>query len=100
MTLAVVSQFRIAQPHTPAPSGARSAWGVLLQDRLTVALIAGTLVMGQAYGAIGTFLFLRLQELRGSPLLMGLTLAANCAVEAPMFHFSGAVIRRLDLHLD
>ena len=96
LAIAVVSRFRVARP-SPATGSVWSAWRVILGDPQTLCLLLGVVVMGQAYGAIGAFLFLRLQELGGSPLLMGLTLAVNCAVEAPVFHFSGAVIRRLGL---
>jgi hypothetical protein len=47
-----------------------------------VAFVLGSVVMGQAYGAVGAFLFLRLQQLGGSPLLMGLTLAVRSAARA------------------
>jgi PPP family 3-phenylpropionic acid transporter len=97
LVLAAASRFRIARPPAPAVGAAGAAWRAALRDAQTVAFVLGTIVMGQAYGAIGAFLFLRLEQLGGSTLLMGLTLAVNCAVEAPMFHFSAPVIRRLGL---
>jgi PPP family 3-phenylpropionic acid transporter len=96
LVLFVVSRFRVSPP-LPSAGSVWDAWRVILRDPQTLCLLFVVIVMGQAYGAIGVFLFLRLQELGGSPLLMGLTLAVNCAVEAPVFHFSGAVIRRLEL---
>ena len=96
ITIIVVSRFRVVRPAASTHSF-WSAWRAAVRDAQTICLVFGTVVMGQAYGAIGAFLFLRLQELGGSPLLMGLTLAVNCAVEAPVFHFSAAVIRRLGL---
>jgi MFS transporter, PPP family, 3-phenylpropionic acid transporter len=94
--LVVVSRLRVSPP-PPSTGSVWDAWRVILRDPQTLCLLLVVVVMGQAYGAIGTFLFLRLQELGGSPLLMGLTLAVNCAVEAPTFHFSGAAIQRLGL---
>jgi PPP family 3-phenylpropionic acid transporter len=94
--LVIVSRLHVVRP-PPAQGSAVAACFTLLRDGQTMAFVLGTVIMGQAYGAIGAFLFLRLQEMGGSPLLMGLTLAVNCAVEAPVFHFSGAVIRRLGL---
>jgi MFS transporter, PPP family, 3-phenylpropionic acid transporter len=97
LVLAALSRFRVARPPPPAPGAARAACRAAARDGQTVAFVLGSVVMGQAYGAVAAFLFLRLQRLGGSPLLMGLTLAVNCAVEAPVFHHAGPAIRRLGL---
>ena len=49
-------------------------------------------VLGFGHAVIGTFLFLRLDELGAAPLLMGLVLSANSFSETPVFVFVGACL--------
>lgn len=52
-------------------------------------------VLGFGHSVIGTFLFLRLDEMGAAPLLMGLVLAANSFSETPVFVFVGTWLTRI-----
>mmetsp|Transcript_72060 Transcript_72060/g.108764 ORF Transcript_72060/g.108764 Transcript_72060/m.108764 type:complete len:414 (+) Transcript_72060:159-1400(+) len=92
----LITQLRVTPPKRNAPP-AKGGWRVMFEDPLTILLLLGTLLMGQCYGAIGSFLFVRLQALGAGSVLMGLTLSMNCLVEAPCFFFAERAIRALGL---
>eukprot|EP00904_Undaria_pinnatifida_P002326 jgi/Undpi1/12094/HiC_scaffold_4.g01792.m1 len=58
-------------------------------------LFAAVLLSGMAGGVIDIFLFIRLKELGGSHMLIGLTRLAMCLSEVPCFYLSGPLIKRV-----
>eukprot|EP00899_Mesostigma_viride_P027928 jgi/Mesvir1/831/Mv17412-RA.1 len=67
----------------------------LLREPHTMAFLLTAAVMGAAMGTIENYLFLYLEEMGGSKLLMGLTLTVTCAAEIPAMFFSGRLIDKL-----
>lgn len=57
--------------------------------------LAMAAVFGFGFGTIESFLFVFLQQLGGSQLLMGLTLTVTCIAEVPVFEVQGWLMRRL-----
>jgi len=57
-----------------------------------------TAIMGTAVGTIEGFLFLFLEDLGSSSLLMGLTLTVTCISETGVFYWSGSIIDKLGIN--
>ncbi|CAM9442348.1 unnamed protein product [Ectocarpus sp. 13 AM-2016] len=55
----------------------------------------GVMLSGMAKGVIDTFLFIWLDELGGSHVLLGLAGVVMCCGEVPFFYFSGSFIRKI-----
>ena len=69
----------------------------LLQNPDACVFFAMTLIMGTAVGTIEGFLFLFLEDLGGSSLLMGLTLTCTCVSETLVFYYSQSIISRFGI---
>jgi MFS family permease len=64
----------------------------VVRDKPIILLFALVVFLsGFGAGAIDSYLFLRLKELGGSGLVMGLGRFITCAAEVPMFHVAGAM---------
>eukprot|EP00891_Asterochloris_glomerata_P009207 jgi/Astpho2/9207/fgenesh1_pg.00137_%23_29_t len=70
----------------------------LMANPEALPFFAMSLLMGFAVGLLSTYLFLYLDELKGSELLMGLTLTVTCCVEVPIFAINGWILRTLGVH--
>eukprot|EP00890_Picochlorum_soloecismus_P005123 jgi/Picsp_1/5611/NSC_02970-R1_major facilitator superfamily len=57
-----------------------------------------TSIMGTAVGTIESFLFLFLEDLGSTSLLMGLTLTVTCISETGVFYWSGTIIDKLGIN--
>ncbi|KAK9820614.1 hypothetical protein WJX72_012297 [[Myrmecia] bisecta] len=68
---------------------------MLLANPEALPFFAMSLLMGFGTGNLGNYLFLYLDELGGTELLMGLTLSITCAVEVPIFAVNGWILRTL-----
>ena len=75
----------------------KNIWTILSDCRIVTFLLA-ILVMGTCMGTIDACLFWFLEDLNGSHLLMGLTLAMTSIAEAPVMFFSGQLIKYLGHH--
>jgi hypothetical protein len=79
-------------PKTRAPE-ARAGLSSLLKPHI-ITFIVTVLCMGMCMGIITNFLFIWLEELGGGADIMGWSLFFTCVSEVPLFHFSGALIKR------
>jgi MFS family permease len=88
-------------PLTPPPASStgevsvlRSVCGVLLSNPLVVIFCVVVLLSGVGSGVIESFLIIRLRQLGGNGLVMGLARLVTCAAEVPMFHVAGKLHKR------
>ncbi len=83
-----------AAVHTgPVPGSRGSALRVLLQGYIICFGIT-VLCMGILMGIITNFLFIWLEQLGAGADVMGWSLFFTCVSEVPLFHYSGALIKR------
>mmetsp|Transcript_12488 Transcript_12488/g.27969 ORF Transcript_12488/g.27969 Transcript_12488/m.27969 type:complete len:395 (+) Transcript_12488:188-1372(+) len=82
-------------PPTDPPRGDLSALVQVFRSH-PEALVFGLVVFlsGVGAGVIDSYLFLHLQELGGSGLVLGLARFITCAAEVPMFHYAGPLQAR------
>ena len=67
---------------------------VLLSQRAVVLFLVVVTTMGMLMGVISNFLFVWLEDLGSPNWLVGATLTVTCLSEAPLLHYSGAIIKR------
>ena len=72
-----------------------SVWRVLTKDPAVGIFLVVVFFSGIGSGVIDAFLFLRLKQLGGSGLVMGVSRAITCIAEVPCFHISGMLQKRL-----
>ncbi|KAI3428509.1 hypothetical protein D9Q98_007333 [Chlorella vulgaris] len=89
-------------PPSPPPVQYWRGLGQLLGSPEALIFLAMATVMGYAVGTIESWLFLWLDELGGSELLMGLSLSVTCVSETLVFYYLPSILRigiRRCLHL-
>jgi hypothetical protein len=90
------SQTRSPPPeHLQAPTTTLAKLTALFGDPSICSFFLIITIMGFAMGTIEGFLPLRLNELGGSPTIIGLSLTVTCVAEVPMMWFSGRLIKSL-----
>lgn len=97
---AVLAMFKLPLQYLEGrskPQIFKNLWTILSDCRIVTFLLA-ILVMGTCMGTIDACLFWFLEDLNGSHLLMGLTLAMTSIAEAPVMFFSGQLIKYLGHH--
>ena len=72
-----------------------SVWRVLTKDPSVAIFLSIVLFSGLGSGVIDAFLFLRLKELGGSGIVMGVSRAITCIAEVPCFQVAGILQKRL-----
>ncbi|GBG00109.1 hypothetical protein Rsub_12850 [Raphidocelis subcapitata] len=82
-------------PAAPPQPSFRGKLRLLLSCPAVLVFFGQATIMGFGIGVIGDFLFLYLQDLGGSRLLMGLTLTVTCASEIPAFMAQGWLLQRV-----
>lgn len=68
---------------------------IIFRDLHVILSFVLFIVAGACKGIVGTFLFLFLDELNASKLLMSLSLVVTCLIETPCLIYSGKVINKL-----
>jgi hypothetical protein len=90
------SQTRLPPPEDlQAPTTTLAKLTALFGDPSICSFFLIITIMGFAMGTIEGFLPLRLNELGGSPTIIGLSLTVTCVAEVPMMWFSGRLIKSL-----
>ncbi|EKX33169.1 hypothetical protein GUITHDRAFT_48115, partial [Guillardia theta CCMP2712] len=72
------------------------AW-VMFRDRRTFLFFMATMVLGQGFGAIFTFLFVLLADLGDKGAVMGLSLLVTCLTEVPIFFVADKIINSIGM---
>jgi MFS family permease len=81
--------------HDDHAAGIVAAVKILLATPATACFAAIVFVLGCGFGMINTVLFLHLDDLGATDLLMGLSLAVTCAAEVPVFLAADRITARL-----
>ncbi|CAM9109176.1 unnamed protein product [Ectocarpus sp. 8 AP-2014] len=68
---------------------------IMFSTRQNFSFFLGVMLSGMAKGVIDTFLFIWLDELGGSHVLLGLAGVVMCCGEVPFFYVSGSFIRKI-----
>lgn len=82
------------QPDSSRPSMQVAMRNVLARHPSVLVFAVIVFLSGMGLGVISAFLFLRLKQLEGSGLVMGLSRFITCAAEVPMFHFAGKLQKK------
>ena len=72
-----------------------SVWRVLTRDPSVAMFLLIVFFSGLGSGVIDAFLFLRLKQLGGSGVVMGVSRAITCIAEVPCFQMAGMLQKRL-----
>ena len=72
-----------------------SVWRVLTKDPSVAIFLSIVFFSGLGSGVIDAFLFLRLKQLGGSGIVMGVSRAITCIAEVPCFQVAGMLQKRL-----
>ncbi|DBA86562.1 TPA: hypothetical protein ACH3X1_005042 [Trebouxia sp. C0004] len=73
-------------------------WRKLLANPEAVPFFAMSLLMGFGTGILSVYLFLYLDELGGSEMLMGLCITVTCVVELPIFAANNWILKKLGVN--
>lgn len=73
-------------------------WRRLLANPEAVPFFAMSLLMGFGTGILSVYLFLYLDELGGSEMLMGLCITVTCIVELPIFAANNWILKKLGVN--
>ncbi|DBA66577.1 TPA: hypothetical protein ACH3X2_002234 [Trebouxia sp. C0005] len=73
-------------------------WRRLLANPQAVPFFAMSLLMGYGTGILSVYLFLYLDELGGSEMLMGLCITVTCIVELPIFAANNWILKKLGVN--
>ncbi|KAL3145053.1 hypothetical protein ABBQ32_003542 [Trebouxia sp. C0010 RCD-2024] len=73
-------------------------WKKLLGNPEAVPFFAMSLLMGFGTGILSVYLFLYLDELGGSEMLMGLCITVTCIVELPIFAANNWILKKLGVN--
>ena len=95
LTMIVILHFNV---HAPKSNGriVEVAW-VMFRDRRTFLFFMATMVLGQGFGAIFTFLFVLLADLGDKGAVMGLSLLVTCLTEVPIFFVADKIINSIGM---
>eukprot|EP01025_Chloroclados_australasicus_P048769 TRINITY_DN5533_c0_g1_i2.p1 TRINITY_DN5533_c0_g1~~TRINITY_DN5533_c0_g1_i2.p1 ORF type:complete len:609 (+),score=40.38 TRINITY_DN5533_c0_g1_i2:173-1999(+) len=77
----------------------QSLWKLVKERPETISFYFMAVVFGSAFGAIDGYLFLYLQDLGGSQLLMGLTLTFTVSTEIPLFQLFSKIESKIGVDL-
>ncbi|CAM9498558.1 unnamed protein product [Ectocarpus fasciculatus] len=75
--------------------GVASVLWIMFSTPQHFSFFLGVILSGMAKGVIDTFLFIWLDELGGSHVLLGLAGLVMCCAEVPFFYVSGFLIRKI-----
>ncbi len=86
--------FTTFPPHKAAERLGKSLW-LVLKKAYVIAYFILVGIMGIGFGISGAFLFLFMDELNSTYLIMGLSMTITTLTEIPCFFISGPIIRRI-----